>query len=94
MYMTPIISVEFVYRQKKYFALVRIKEKQSTEYHVTIMNGTLEQRLYGNHIFIEEDGGLIMDPIPEKETGQLRLTVGIALSKHFNKRYFSKEKAM
>jgi len=92
--MTPIISIEFEYRNKKYFALVRIKGKQSEEYHVTVMNGPLEQRLYGNHVFIEEEGAIILDPLPDKETGQLRLAVGMGIGRHFNKRCQSKENAL
>jgi hypothetical protein len=90
--MTPIISIEFEYRQKTYFALVRVKERRPTEYHITIMNGPLEQRLYGHHIFIEEDDGFVLDPIPENETGELRLAVGRGLCKHYNKPYHLIEK--
>jgi hypothetical protein len=89
--MIPIISIEFEYLNKTWFALVRIKGKEN-EYHVTIMNGPLEQRLYGHHIFMEEDGAIITDPLPENETGQLRQAVGMGLAKHFNKRCSSKEK--
>jgi hypothetical protein len=87
-----IISIEFEYRQKNYFALVRIKDKHPKEYHITIMNGSLEQRLYGNHIFIHEDDGIVIDPIPAKDTGDLRLAVGQALCNHFNVPYNSLEK--
>jgi hypothetical protein len=87
--MMQIISIEFEYRQSTYYALVRIKENNGcTEYHVTIMNGRLEQRLYGNHVFIEEDGQLHIDPVPEKETGLLRVAVGMALCRHYNKPYY------
>jgi hypothetical protein len=92
--MIPIISIEFEYRGKIHFALVRIKEKHLPEYHITIMNGPLEQRLYGNHIFIESAGEIIMDPVPEQETGQLRLAVGMALCKHYNKPSRIKEKTI
>jgi len=86
--MMQIISIEFEYNRVTYYALVRVKEvNDCTEYHVTIMNGRLEQRLYGNHIFIENGGQLHIDPVPEKETGQLRLAVGLALCKHYNKPY-------
>ncbi|THU38106.1 hypothetical protein FAM09_15585 [Niastella caeni] len=89
--MIPIISIEFEYRQKTYYALVRIKERNNTkEYHVTIMNGMLEQRLYGHHIFVEEDGEFKIGPVPEKDAGQLRLAVGMALCRHYNKPYGSK----
>ena len=83
--MIQIISIEFEYRQKIYYALVRIKERRCTEYHITIMHGPLEQKLYGHHIFIEEDGGFVLDPVPEREIGELRLAVGNALCNHFNK---------
>jgi hypothetical protein len=92
--MAQILSIEFEYGQKLYFALVRIKDKPPTEYHVTIMNGSLEQRLYGHHVFIEEDGELVMDPLPEKDAGQLRLAVGNALCKQFNIPAHSTEKRM
>jgi hypothetical protein len=90
--MIQIISIEFEYRQKNYFALVRIKDKHPTAYHVTIMNGPLEQQLYGHHIFIEEDGKFIMDPVAEKDTGELRLAVCIGLCKHYKKTYHALEK--
>jgi hypothetical protein len=84
--MEDIISIEFEYKQKTYFALVRIKEKSDHhEYHITVMNGALEQKLYGNHVFIEEDSWIELSPIPENRTGQLRMAVGLALCKHFNK---------
>jgi hypothetical protein len=89
--MEPIISIEFEYRHKIYFALVRIKEKQPKEYRVTIMNGSLEQRLYGHHIFVEEQGAFITDPIQDKETEQLRQAVGMALCKHYNLQYTSEK---
>jgi hypothetical protein len=84
--MSQIISIEFEYRQTTYFALVRIKEKETgIEYHITVMNGPLERKLYGNHIFKEADGQLLIDPVKEPEIGQLRSAIGIALSRHYNK---------
>jgi len=91
--MEPIIRIEFMYRQKTYFALVRIKDKHRyIEYHVTIMNGALEQKLYGHHIFVEEEGEFVIGPVPENEPGELRLAVGMALCRHYNKPYSSKQK--
>ncbi|MBO9204360.1 MULTISPECIES: hypothetical protein [Niastella] len=84
--MEEIVSIEFEYKQKTYFALARIKEKgDHNEYHITVMNGALEQKLYGNHVFLEEAGWISISPLPENRTGQLRLAVGLALCKHFNK---------
>ncbi|OQP62252.1 hypothetical protein [Niastella populi] len=90
--MIQIISIEFEYRQKTYYALVRIKERNTTEYHITIMNGPLEQKLYGHHVFIEEDGEFLLDPIPDKECSELRQAVGRALCEHYNKPYHLTEK--
>jgi hypothetical protein len=90
-----IISIEFEYREKTYFALARIKEVQDhKEYHITIMNGALEQKLYGNHIFVEESGGVILSPVSENNTGELRLAVGLALCQHFNKPHHLTEDAV
>jgi hypothetical protein len=90
--MEQIISIEFEYRQRTYYALVRIREKNDhIEYGITIMNGALEQKLYGDHIFIEEAGGFLMDP-PGKSASELRLAVGRALCNHFNKPYHSEER--
>lgn len=94
--MEQIISIEFGYREKTYYALVRIREKNDRpEYHITIMNGALEQKLYGNHIFFEDAGSILLDPSnPGKGTGELRMAVGMALCRHFNKPYHSTENAV
>lgn len=94
--MEQIISIEFEYREKTFYALARIREKNGhNEYHVTIMNGALEQKLYGNHIFLEDAGSILLDPsIPGKVTGELRMAVGMALCRHFNKPYHSTENAV
>jgi hypothetical protein len=77
--LNPIIIIEFNNRRKRYY------------YHT---DGSLEQRLYGHHVFIEEDGELVMDPLPAKDAGQLRLAVGNALCKQFNIPAHSIEKRM
>jgi len=84
--MDEIVSIEFEYKGKTYYALARIKEKHGhKEYHITVMNGALEQKLYGNHVFIDEENWILLSPVPENRTGQLRLAVGMGLCKHFNK---------
>jgi hypothetical protein len=94
--MEQIISIEFEYRHKTYFALARIREKNGNiEYHITVMNGALEQKLYGNHIFIEEAGYVLLDPyLPGKVTCELRQVIGMALCKHFNKPYHLTERTV
>jgi hypothetical protein len=55
--MDKIISLEFIYRSRLYYALIRTKEDGENRLHsVTIMNGDLERLLYGNHIIVEKDG--------------------------------------
>jgi len=55
--MDKIISLEFKYRSKKYYALIRTKEDNEMRLHnITIMNGDLERLLYGNHIIVEKEG--------------------------------------
>jgi hypothetical protein len=84
--MEEIVNIEFEYKGKTYYALARIKEKPDhKEYHITVMNGALEQKLYGNHVFMDEESWILLSPVPENRTGQLRLAVGMALCKHFNK---------
>jgi hypothetical protein len=57
--MDKILSLEFTYRSKTYYALVRTKMMgQEKQHHLTIMNGDLEMILYGHHVVIEEDGEL------------------------------------
>jgi hypothetical protein len=84
--MEEIVTIEFEYKGKIYFALARIKQKHDhKEYHITVMNGALEQKLYGNHVYIDEESWILLSPVPENRTGQLRLAVGMALCKHFSK---------
>lgn len=46
-----MISLEFEYRTKTYYALIRNKwVDHQKHYYVTIMNGELESLLFGNHI--------------------------------------------
>jgi len=91
--MEDIVSIEFEYKQKVYYALARIKDKKDhNEYHITVMNGELEQKLYGNHVFVEDESWIELSPMPENRTGQLRMAVGMALCKHFNKPYHFAEK--
>src|SRR5688572_37556 len=46
-----IMSLEFSYRSKTYYALIRTKiVQQEKQYHITVMNGELERLLYGHHI--------------------------------------------
>lgn len=75
-------TVSFTYRQSDYDALVRVKIKddESKEYHVTVMNGELEKMLYGNHVLSVKNGKFdILDANVPIEIGELRAAIASAL---------------
>ena len=82
--MDKTILLEFSYRVKTYYAIVRIKtNNQENCYQITIMSGELERALYGNHIIIEEDGVLQSAPyISKTEVRELRHCIETALCHH------------
>jgi hypothetical protein len=60
--LSDISLVEFAYRSKTYFALIRTKTNRHEKRHyVTILNGELEQVLYGHHIIID-NGAVLNSP--------------------------------
>ena len=53
-------EISFVYLGKEYKALIRSRPREGYMQHcITIMNGTLESLLFGQHIFAEKNGELI-----------------------------------
>jgi hypothetical protein len=56
--MESVTAVEFTYKLRKYYALVRRRftscEKQ---YHITVMNSGLETLLYGHDILVADPDG-------------------------------------
>jgi len=79
--MDKIISLEFTYRSKPYYALIRTKEYKGEKLHsVTIMNGDLERKLYGHHVIIEKDGVFqSAEEILNKEIAELKQSIAQAL---------------
>ena len=75
--MDNIISLEFKYHSKMYYALIRTKEDNEMRLHsVTIMNGDLERLLYGNHIIVEKEGCFQSAlPITNKQIGELKQSI-------------------
>ena len=82
--MPKILSLGFEFRDSHYSFLARVKEKDNkTEYHITVMNGELEKLLYGNHIILEINGQVQIDPpIENNEQLQLKLRIEEALIRH------------
>ncbi len=77
------ISLSFNFQGAPYEALARIKETTlTTEYHITVMNGELEKRLFGNHIIVaEEKGNLRIGPVTDSSIAELKCCIGEALKK-------------
>jgi len=54
--LSDILVVEFAYRLKTYFAMIRTKTIECEKRHyVTILNGELEQLYCGHHIIIDKE---------------------------------------
>jgi len=78
--MPKILSLGFEFGETHYSFLAHVKEKDnSTEYHITVMNGELEKLLYGNHVILEIKGELQIDT-PSENDKQLVLKHQIAVS--------------
>jgi hypothetical protein len=82
--MDKMISLEFTYRSKIYFALVRTKiDKKKLSYIITIMNGELERLLYGHHKIVDENGVLISEEnISDNRIMELKECITRALCEH------------
>jgi hypothetical protein len=85
--MGQILSLKFFYDDKEYYSLLRVKEKEnSKEYYITVMNGELESRLYGNHIIKETEGLLSVELPEDDEAAKIKVQIGDELSKYLNKK--------
>ena len=83
--MGQILSLKFLYDDKEYYSLLRVKEKDNTkEYHITVMNGDLESRLYGNHVIKEAEGLLSVELPEDDEVAKIKLQISDELSKYLN----------
>jgi hypothetical protein len=79
--MDKIISLEFFYRSKMYYALVRTKPHEEGKMHsITVMNGDLERLLYGHHVIIEKRGRFLsVSDTTDKEITELKQCIINAL---------------
>ena len=82
--MGRLISIRFIYNNVEHYCLVRIKNIHGLkEYHITIMNGELEELLHGNHVILEVQGKLMIQVESQKtDQGKLKLAVANALSNY------------
>ena len=79
-----MISIEFNHNGITYHAIVRCKcASGAEEYHVTIMNGTLEMQLYGYHVFVMRDNRLTpLRSCENKSIVPIRDSVATGLAKY------------
>lgn len=85
-----MLSLEFMFRSKTYYALVRTKLNDNEKYHyVTVMNGDLERLLYGYHIIIEKEDGEFCpaSEVPGVEIADLQACVLHALKQKMQQEY-------
>jgi hypothetical protein len=84
--MDKITSLEFSYKSKMYYALVRTKPHERGKMHsITIMNGDLERLLYGHHVIIEKEGLFVsVSETTNKEIIELKQCIINALSRLMN----------
>jgi hypothetical protein len=87
--LSNILLVEFAYRTKTYFALIRTKtHKLRRRHYVTILNGELEQLFYGHHIIIDNEGVLnSAEEILNADILELNQSVAEALGQILQKEY-------
>ena len=79
--MSRVLSIGFSYFQKVYYTWIRVIEKPNrTEYHVTILDFELDRLLYGNNVFVENDGFLVPELYEDEAQGNLRLEITQALN--------------
>jgi hypothetical protein len=82
--MDKMISLEFTYRSKTYYAIIRTKiNEKKISYVVTVMNGELERLLYGHHKIVDENGVLFSDrDISDDRVMELKECITRALCEH------------
>ena len=85
--MSMIISLGFDFKEEFHYVLITVKElKESIQYRITVMNGELEQLLYGCNVVNEVNGELELDDCNgNKEKWLLKKQIIEALSKYTHK---------
>ena len=79
--MTKLLTIGFDFMEQFYYSLIRVKERENfNEYEITVMNGTLEKLLYGNHVIREKNGYLQVLTSTNTDQGKLKVKIAEALS--------------
>jgi hypothetical protein len=83
--MPEMLSIEFNYKKKCFYALARVKQglvKPQKEYVITVMNGELESMLYGNHVFSIDNGKVVSTGTRNENVAELRDCISAALNNY------------
>lgn len=88
--MLTLLSITFEYNNTVYQALIRCKHAGGVdEFQATIMNGDLEARLYGNHIFRWRERQLYpAKECPQPEVKVLQEAVEKGLQRHLEESHW------
>jgi hypothetical protein len=79
--MTKLLTIGFDFMEHFYYSLIRVKERENfNDYEITVMNGTLEKLLYGNHVIREKNGYLQVQTNTNTDQGKLKVKIAEALS--------------
>ncbi len=89
--MPSLLSLGFEYKGYHHSFLARIRENgNKTEYHVTIINEEMENRLFGTQIIASVNGQIILDmPDSPDEKQILKHHIANALTKYLHERSLS-----
>ena len=80
--MNRFLIIPFEFCKKTYYSLVMCKSKaEGTEYRITVMNGELEQLLFGNNVILEKNGTLHLEVSQNELQESLKMQIAESLVK-------------
>ncbi len=83
--MSKIMTINFDFLEHSYYFLAHHKIKGDLkEYYITVMDGSLEKILYGNHVIKEQDGSLLVEDSGYDEQYKLKVKITEALSEYLH----------
>jgi hypothetical protein len=85
--MQKIICIPFEYNDKEHYTLIRLRPaKDEVELHVTIMNGELQNQLYGQHVFKYRIGNSTIEMDGDIDGNHLKSRVARAINEYIRLR--------
>ncbi len=79
--MVNLLTVGFEFKENFYYSLIRVKPKAAgIDYEITVMNGSLEMLLYGNHVIKQRNDRLEVEAVKITDQELLKIAIAEALS--------------